>query len=249
VASKNLDETALTADVTSTTQNTISVVSATGFAVGNLAHINGETMQIRSSYDGTALVVPVTRGTSSSARTHPSNSMVYCGPEREFYSNDKSGRAVTGDEYALPHINIKNGRVFDIANEWWYERLPQAQAGLDALTPTSSDSPGVNMVRPDVTVVRLGANVSGATDFVTLPVLADVPNGHQVTIIAGSVGCEVRTPATSGEEINSEDCDGTKEYILAATQVHYFTKIDSTIGWLGHGFTAIGAVATAIVPD
>jgi hypothetical protein len=45
------------------------------------------------------------------------------------------------------------------------------------------------------------------------------------------------------------DCDGTKEYILAATQIHRFTKIDDTIGWMGQGFTAIGAVAAAIVPD
>ena len=53
----------------------------------------------------------------------------------------------------------------------------------------------------------------------------------------------------SAEEINSEDCDGTKEYLLTATQIHRFTKIDNTIGWVGQGFTAIGAVATAVVPD
>lgn len=37
--------------------------------------------------------------------------------------------------------------------------------------------------------------------------------------------------------------------ILTATQIHRFTKIDNTIGWMGQGFTAIGAVATAVVPD
>ena len=117
-----------------------------------------------------------------------------------------------------------------------------------SLTPTAADS-AVNIIEAGVTSVRLGANVNGVTDFVVLPSLASVEDGHVVTIVAGAANCEVRTPATSGEEINSEDCDGTKEYLLTATQVHRFTKIDNTIGWMGQGFTAIGAVATAVVPD
>lgn len=116
------------------------------------------------------------------------------------------------------------------------------------LSPTAAQGTG-NTVPPGVTSVRLAANVNGATDFVVLPSLASVPTGHVVTIVAGAVGCEVRTPASSTEEINSENCDGTKEYILAATQIHRFTKIDDTIGWVGAGYTAIGAVATAIIPD
>jgi len=116
------------------------------------------------------------------------------------------------------------------------------------LSPTAAQGTG-NTVAPGVTSVRFAANVNGATDFVVLASLASVPTGHVVTIVAGAVGCEVRTPASSTEEINSENCDGTKEYILAATQIHRFTKIDNTIGWMGQGFTAIGAVVTAIVPD
>ena len=105
------------------------------------------------------------------------------------------------------------------------------------------------VIRPMVDKVSLGANVNGVTDFTVLPALADVPNGHVVTIIAGAANSEVRTPADSDEEINSENSDGTKEYLLTATQIHRFTKIDNTIGWMGQGFTAIGAVATAVVPD
>lgn len=118
-----------------------------------------------------------------------------------------------------------------------------------ALTPDDAEGAGVNVIEPHIEVVRLGANVNGVNDFVVLPALADVPNGHKVTIIAGAADCEVRTPATSAEEINSEDCDGTKEYLLTATQIHEFIKIDSTIGWMGHGYSAIGAVVTAVVPD
>lgn len=118
-----------------------------------------------------------------------------------------------------------------------------------SLTPDDSEGVGVNVIEPGVTSVRLGANVNGVTDFVVLPALADVPSGHCITIIAGAANCEVRTPADSDEEINSENSDGTKEYLLTATQIHRFTKIDDTIGWMGQGFTAIGAVATAVVPD
>lgn len=118
-----------------------------------------------------------------------------------------------------------------------------------SLTPTNAETSGTNVIPAGVTAVRLGANVNGVTDFVVLPSLADVPSGHTITIIAGAANCEVRTPASSGEEINSEDCDGTKEYLLTATQIHKFVKIDDTIGWMGHGYTAIGAVVTAVVPD
>ena len=116
------------------------------------------------------------------------------------------------------------------------------------LTPDSAGS-SANSIPPYVKVARLGANVNGVTDFTVLPSLADVPNGHRITIIAGAANSEVRTPDGSDEEINSENSDGTKEYLLTATQIHYFTKIDNTIGWMGNGMSAIGAVVTAVVPD
>ena len=117
-----------------------------------------------------------------------------------------------------------------------------------SLTPGASDN-ALNTIEAGVTSVRLGANATAVTDYTVLPSLASVEDGHVVTIIAGAANSEVRTPAGSDEEINSENSDGTKEYLLTATQVHRFTKIDNTIGWMGQGFTAIGAVATAVVPD
>ena len=117
-----------------------------------------------------------------------------------------------------------------------------------SLTPGASDN-ALNIIEAGVTSVRLGANATAVTDYTVLPSLASVEDGHVVTIIAGAANSEVRTPAGSDEEINSENSDGTKEYLLTATQVHRFTKIDNTIGWMGQGFTAIGAVATAVVPD
>lgn len=121
---------------------------------------------------------------------------------------------------------------------------------LEAVTisPTASQTLA-NSIAPGVRSVRLGANVTDANDFTVLPSLASVPNGHTITIIAGAANSELRTPASSAEEINSEDCDGTKEALLTATNIYTVTKIDNTIGWMLEGRTAIGAYQTAVVPD
>jgi len=120
--------------------------------------------------------------------------------------------------------------------------------GCITLTPDDSAS-SLNSIPPSVTCVRLGANVNGTNDFTVLPSLESVPNGHKITIIAGEANSELRTPASSAEEINSEDCDGTKEALLTATNIHTLTKIDDTIGWQLVAHTAIGAFVTAIIPD
>lgn len=118
------------------------------------------------------------------------------------------------------------------------------------LTPDDSEGTGVNVIPAGVSRVSVGANVNDTNDYIVLPALSSVPNGFEITVISNAAGHEVRTPAASAEEINSEDCDGTKEYAIASgNQIHRFTKIDGTIGWMGQGFTAIGAVVTAVVPD
>ena len=102
----------------------------------------------------------------------------------------------------------------------------------------------------DVTQVSVLAVTNGVTDWITLPSLVSVPEGRRITILCNAGGnFELRTPAGSGEAINSEDCDGTKEYLCTDTQIVYVTKISNTIGWEANAFTAIGAVATAVVPD
>lgn len=108
----------------------------------------------------------------------------------------------------------------------------------------------VNTIAKGVFRVEVVGVTTDANDFVILPALADVPNGHEITLICGaSANFELRTPAASAEEINSEDCDGTKEYLCTDTQIVKIIKIDDTIGWMAHGYTALGAVATAVIPD
>ena len=107
-----------------------------------------------------------------------------------------------------------------------------------------------NSVPPLAKSVKVEGVVTDANDFIVLPPLNSCPDGHEITLLcsAGS-NFEMRTPATSAEEINSEDCDGTKEYLCTDTQVVKVVKINNTIGWMAHGFSAIGAVVTAVVPD
>lgn len=108
----------------------------------------------------------------------------------------------------------------------------------------------VNTVLAGTTAVYVDDVINNADDFIVLPSLSSVENGHAVTVV-GQAGAnfEVRTPAASAEEINSEDCDGTKEYLFTDTQIHRFIKIDDTIGWMGHGHSALGTAVTAVVPD
>lgn len=118
-----------------------------------------------------------------------------------------------------------------------------------AITADDSES-SLNEIPAGVNSVSVNAVTNGVNDFIVLPPLKTVNNGCQIVVV-GSVASnfEVRTPSGSAEEINSEDCDGTKEYLFTSGQIHTFTKINNTIGWMGEGRTAIGAYATAVVPD
>lgn len=123
------------------------------------------------------------------------------------------------------------------------EYTPEIKVAAAVNTATNSISPLAKSV-----VVTGVAN--DANDWVTLPPLNSCPDGHEITLLCSAgANFELRTPASSAEEINSEDCDGTKEYLCTDTQVVKIVKINNTIGWMAHGYSAIGAVVTAVVPD
>lgn len=109
----------------------------------------------------------------------------------------------------------------------------------------------LNTIPPDVTSVFLGANANGVTDFTVLPLLKYVEDGHTITLVSGTAASEVRTPSGSGDLINNVDCsDDAVEYLLAGSNaVVKFTKINNTVGWMGKGWTAIGASIAAVTPD
>lgn len=114
----------------------------------------------------------------------------------------------------------------------------------DDATPSKN-----NNIPEGCRMVNVEGVVNNADDFVILPNIASVPLGFSITILcnAGS-NFEIRTPATSGEKINNEDCDGTKEYLATDTDVIVLTKKSAT-NWIGVSYTNLGAVRTAVVPD
>lgn len=107
-----------------------------------------------------------------------------------------------------------------------------------------------NSISPLAKSVKVTGVTTNADDWIVLPPLNSCPDGHEITILCSAgANFELRTPTSSAEEINSEDCDGTKEYLCTDTEVVKVVKINNTIGWMAHGYSAIGAVVAAVVPD
>lgn len=131
-------------------------------------------------------------------------------------------------------------------------RTPQHE-GVEyvALNVIADDSDSVlNSVPPLTKSVKVAGVTNGATDYIVLPPLNSCPDGHKITILcSASSNFEVRTPSASAEEINSENCDGTKELLATNTTILFITKINNTIGWMSEVRTAIGAYGSAVVPD
>lgn len=129
------------------------------------------------------------------------------------------------------------------------KHLNELQVAAQSVTPNNDDGAG-STINAGVTAVDVGAVTNDANDWITLPALANVPVGHTIVIACNAGGAfELRTPTTSGEKINTVDCDGTNEYLCTDTEVIYVTKVSDTDGWVASARTALGAVATAVVPD
>lgn len=94
--------------------------------------------------------------------------------------------------------------------------------------------------------VEVSARANDADDWIILP--SGVTPGH--TIKGWSVvQHEMRTEADSDVEINSENCDGTKEALIPATTLWEVVYVNSTIGWILRAWDELAAPVTAIVPD
>lgn len=147
-------------------------------------------------------------------------------------------------------IRIGTFEQYVSSTQMWVN-IEVASPTLQSQTIVAAAAEGsTNTILPGVSAVYVNGVTVDANDWIVLPALASVPNGFAITVV-GRAGAnfEVRTPASSNEKINNEDSDGTKEYLFTNTQVHRFIKMDNTNGWMAHGYTALGAVVTAVVPD
>lgn len=142
--------------------------------------------------------------------------------------------------------NNNNSPVLD--GIWFRPYIGKARNDNTGMT-TDASSTG-NTVPPTAKVVSVESVETNANDWITLPALADVPNGHEIIIIAAAASnFELRTPASSGEKINDVDSDGTQEYLVTDTDLVRVIKRNNTDGWVAQSLTNLGAVRTAVVPD
>lgn len=131
---------------------------------------------------------------------------------------------------------------------WFRPYLGTARNDNKGMTTEPSDNG--NTIPPTAKSVVIDGVENNADDWVTLPALADTPNGHQIIILANAdSNFELRTPASSGEKINDVDSDGTQEYLVTDTDMVIVTKRNNTDGWVAQSITNLGAVRTAVVPD
>lgn len=130
---------------------------------------------------------------------------------------------------------------------------PYAGVHFKPILVKADDSEGtVNTVPAGaVSIVVTDSIQTSVNDFIVLPKLEDVRNGHEINIqCAIGANFEIRTPSGSSDEINNVDCsDDAVEYLCTDTEVLKVIKIDNTLGWMAHAYSAIGAVVTAVTPD
>lgn len=123
------------------------------------------------------------------------------------------------------------------------------QVVAQTVTP-NNDSGTASTIEDGAIHVDVAAVTNDANDWIVLPSLANVPVGHTIKIACNAgANFELRTPASSNEKINTVDCDGTQEYLCTDTEMLTVTKVSDTDGWVATAQTALGAIATAVVPD
>lgn len=102
----------------------------------------------------------------------------------------------------------------------------------------------VNYIPFNRQVVVVSAITNNAQDYVSLPALSLVPNGHKITLFS-SVTCNVKSQ--SGEKINNVDSSGGDMFVANAGFTFTVVKMDNTAGWVAFALSTLGAQVTAVV--
>lgn len=122
-----------------------------------------------------------------------------------------------------------------------------AGQGVRAVVPTAAGLTTGLILDSDSFVEATSAN---ANHILQLPACSAATRGREIWIwVVPSTNCELQTFGGSGDTINNVVCSGgAVEALLTHTQL-YLCRQHLATGWLLQAFTALGAVATAIVPD
>ncbi len=141
--------------------------------------------------------------------------------------------------------NVNSGVVYvntgTTASPVWAQQGVTAQA----LT-TAANGAYTAIINEDATHVTITSG--GATEYAVLPSGAAAKVGKTLTIWVGANGFELVTASASGATINNVDSDGTNQVDIAANTLSEL-RLVATDTWLLRSNTALGAVATALIPD
>jgi hypothetical protein len=139
-------------------------------------------------------------------------------------------------------VNIVSSHVVPVP-----EQGDDAGASARAVVPTSDGLTTGLIYDTDKMVVATSA---GANNILCLPPATAKTRGREIAIwVVPSTNCELQTHRGSSDTINNVNCGGgAVEALLTHTQF-YIARQHLDNGWLLQAFTALGAVATAIVPD
>jgi hypothetical protein len=144
---------------------------------------------------------------------------------------------------------MANNTTSPVLDGVWFRPYIGKARNDDTGMTTDASSTG-NSIPPTAKSVSVETRETDADDWITLPTLADVSNGHEIIILCSASGnFELRTPAASNAKINNVDSDGTQEYLCTDTDIIRVVKVNNTVGWVAQSLTKLGAVRTAVVPD
>lgn len=117
------------------------------------------------------------------------------------------------------------------------------------VTPNTASQAG-SIIPIGATQVDVQAVSVNSDDWIVLPVIANLPIGHQIRIINNAgTNFELRTVAASNVKINTVDSDGTQEYLCVDTEIVVIIKVTDADGWVAYDIPAAGGIGGATTPD
>lgn len=112
----------------------------------------------------------------------------------------------------------------------------------------TADGLTTGLIKPDDRAVII-TNGGSANNWSTLPPCSAATIGREINILASAANSELRTTPGGTETINNVACGvAANEALLTAGNFYKAIQTLAT-GWILIGWTNLGAVQTAIVPD
>lgn len=192
-----ITSTTLSSAVSTNTQNSVVVASATNVQAGGFLYVDNEQMQVASNYVSGSTTVPVRRGAFGYVTPHLSGATVYVLPISPNYARtglinyNLYGACTRANEVVLPRINALNGRVFDCFGGYWYAK----DAGVVLYTLSIAPAAQPSAASPAIgTAITITGQPGGAQSATT----SNGAAGAAITVTGGIGGVAGTSSGTGG---------------------------------------------------